>query len=274
MKKRIFALTLALILLFSFSSCELIDKITGKDKEEENLPSAMELLSKAMEAQADPMEYGSKTAINMNISASGSGMDMSMNMSILQSYAFDGENFKLDYSMTVLGEAMTMNMVYVDGVAYIKEDTEKYKATMSKTEMENYLDELDIINFLDDSDSDDADDSPFTEDVVKNAKVTKKDGIYTITMKLNSAQANEMFGFGDFGNTSEMTCNEFNVKIKMDEEYQLTSIVVNADMEGNIPGSGLMQATVEMTMSDFVLTKPTIKAPSDKNSYVDYDSVY
>lgn len=266
MKKRIFALALAVVMLFSFSACDFMNKTeTG-----ESSMNAYELYTKIMEKNQSAM-YGATMNVDMDMEMPG----MTIEMGIEQIFESYNGNYNLTYSQTAAGQTNTIDIVYVNGVAYLEQDGEKIKMTIDGEEL---IEMIGAINFLDTDDAAD-EENPFddliNEETLKEVKVKVKDGKLSFTVDVNAEKANELFGSttDEIGAEDEVTYKGASLTMTCDKDYNLVSVAVSMEMD-TVSDETAMTIKATITLLDFVSEKPTIKAPANKNSYVDYDDIY
>lgn len=265
--KRILSVILILVLcVLGLSSCN--DSADAQAVKYQNAVRAnptpenvYNLVSASTEKVKDAKGYS--FSADADISFSMGGFKTSLTMSVEEKISESGLYAKIN-----LAELGVMEMTYVDGVLYMREEadgeTVKQKATVSMEDVKKQLAELLPDGLIENGDTES---SLFTKEVLEKAVVDINDNDITITITPDDLKEIEDL-FGELLNSmsdGEMTLNDASISIVIDKKGTMTG--GKLEFSGNTYMSG---SKVIMTVSiDFKcdMTAPEITAPADADKY-------
>ena len=241
--KKLFALVLALVCIFSIAAC-------GKEA------TPFELYQKATKAieEANGFDCIMKTTSSYKMGEETQSTDVTYNVK---------QNGN-DLAITVSGADYIDfdSAIYKDGILYISAADSKIKTEMN-------LEELDDSLFRIIPDLDDAVELPeLTAENLKDVQLTKKDGVTSFTVTLNKEQLTALFD----EMVAELTeTSLFDAKLTMsfDKKGNLKAFEIALSMGMEVMGTE-MEYEVAISMEFINLGKaPTINAPADAGDYSD-----
>ncbi len=246
MKTRIFALLTALLCLLMLASC-------AQDTPQSLYTDAAEQLKAAG-------GYEINAKMDISVSVAGQTQDVSMDMNMKA----NGDNSAVNTKMELMGQNMDVDVVYVDGVAYMNQGDSKVKTTVSLEELqeeagmissfelpgmsEEELNEIELTK--------DGDNSSFTVTLTGDEVKDFMNHMGSLTESMAGADATLSFG--------DMT-----ITFTFDKDSALTNMKATVTATATVQGE---EMTMDMSMDfDFVNigTAPTISAPADADSYTD-----
>ena len=219
------------------------------------------LVSASAEKVKDAKGYS--FSADADVSFSMGGFTTSLTMGVEEKISEDGLYAKIN-----LAELGVMEMTYVDGVFYIREEvdgeTVKQKATVSMEDVKKQLAEALPDGFFANGDTD----SPlFAKEALEEADVDINENDITITLTPDDLKEIEDL-FGELLNSmsgGEITLNDASISIVIDKKGTITG--GKLELSGNTYMSGskvIMSVSVDFKCD---MTAPEITAPADADKY-------
>ena len=219
------------------------------------------LVSASAEKVKDAKGYS--FSADADVSFSMGGFTTSLTMGVEEKISESGLYAKIN-----LAELGVMEMTYVDGVFYIREEadgeTVKQKATVSMEDVKKQLAEALPDGFFANEDTS----SPlFTKEALEEADVDINENDITITVTPDDLKEIEDL-FGELLNSmsgGEITLNDASISIVIDKKGTITG--GKLELSGNTYMSGskvIMSVSVDFKCD---MTAPEITAPADADKY-------